>query len=145
MIGGYLQAAIEQDQRQDATKRSCEIGVGKHRIDELIKIAIEEGLEVPESERYSRPQFPQTTAEQGSLQSTNAGQSPHVMAGTPNAVANAAAASLPATAWPEGSVVRPSEIHAQIRGQQVFHPGRWIVPQGNTAAVAEMRRAAWDV
>ena len=43
VIGGYLQAAIEQDQRQDATKRSCEIGVGKHRIDELIKIAIEEG------------------------------------------------------------------------------------------------------
>ena len=27
----------------------------------------------------------------------------------------------------------------------LLNPGRWIVPQGNTAAVAEVRRAAWDV
>ena len=26
-----------------------------------------------------------------------------------------------------------------------INPSRWIVPQGNTAAVNEVKRAAWDV
>lgn len=119
-IGGFLQAAIEQDRRQDATKRSCEIGVGKMRVDELLKIAIDAGLPVPEHERAGIPIFP-TAEDEGTLPFPYVGQSQHVMAGTTNAAANPATASpaLPTTSWPEGSVVRPAAVHAQIRGQQV--------------------------
>ena len=34
---------------------------------------------------------------------------------------------------------------AEVKWLVDVNPGRWIVPQGNTAAVAEVRRAAWDV
>ena len=38
-----------------------------------------------------------------------------------------------------------NEFEENILKEEEVNPSRWIVPQGNTAAVAEVRRAAWDV
>ena len=55
------------------------------------------------------------------------------------------AVQLPGVAWPKLEIWEASAFaDVWSRSTEYLNPGSRIVPRGNTAAVGEVRRAAWD-